>query len=186
MTLTGCTSVSGIAVTVANAAKLVGRPVRVWNASNTNCNLSSTVCAIPADGSIVVWNPNSTGVAAPDYGLGGGLGSGKVCWQIERAFLDIRTREVEFDRAVFQSISSQPIGAMVRVTESPSPAANGSTSTTVTNNRFRNCLFLIGSQTQKARCGCATQTTRCRSPTTYSAPPTAPATRCRGTRIRLT
>lgn len=153
MTLTGCTSVSGIAVTVANAAKLIGRPVRVWNATNANCNLSSTVCAIPADGTIVVWNPNSTGVAAPDYGLGGGLGSGKVCWQIERALIDIRTREFEFDRAVFQSVSSTPIGAMVRVTESPSPAANGSTSTTVTNNRFRNCLFLVASHAQKARCG---------------------------------
>lgn len=153
MTLTGCTSVSGIAVTMANASKLVGRPVRVWNATNANCNLSSTVCAIPADGTIVVWNPNSTGVAAPDYGLGGGLGSGKVRWQIERALIDMRTRECEWDRAVFQSISSQPIGTMIRVTESPSPAANGSTSTTVTNNRFRNCLFLMASQAQKARCG---------------------------------
>lgn len=153
ITLTGLSSLSGIAITTANASKLVGRPVRLWNATNANCNLSSTVCAVPADGSIVVWNPNSTGVAAPDYGLGGSLGNGKVCWQIERALIDIRTREFEFDRAVFQSISSTPIGAMVRVTESPSPAANGSTSTTVTNNRFRNCLFLMASQSQKARSG---------------------------------
>lgn len=133
----------------------VGLPIRTWNATDNDNTQQSTVCKVKQIGADVfmwVFN-NQAGATAPDYGIGGSAGNGKVRFRIERSALDLRGREVKVEGGVFGFASSFRIGSMIRVTESPAPAAAGSTATTTTLNTIDKVSFICATQTQGYRAG---------------------------------
>lgn len=111
MTLTGCTG-----ITTAMASEIVGEPCAVWDsAAHANNNLShSYVCAVPSDGTLVIYNPNAG--ATTDAAT-------TIKWRVKRTAVDVRAIGTTIRGLCVILGAGQRLNTLLKLTEAPGASA---------------------------------------------------------------
>lgn len=93
------TTLGGRTVLASADAFWTGLWIRLWNANNAANITWALITGVPSDGIVNVYLP--LGAGAPDRGLGGGLGTEKICWRIWIPALQNRARGVVIEGISF-------------------------------------------------------------------------------------
>ncbi len=137
-----------------NTPNAVGSPIRIYACTTKENIVDTTVSKIKrvgADTFMWVYNPTA-GAAAPDFGLGGSAGNGKVRFRIERKGWDIRARETSIRGGVITMGNGfQLSGGLVSICESPEPDTALSTASTVTSIEWEKVTLGIYSNQSTCR-----------------------------------